>query len=303
LAGVGAVWVLCPAPWPGRWLGVAMLLGMLAPGVSPVSPGGLRVTVLDVGQGLSVLVQTADHALLYDAGPAFRASDAGERVVVPALQALGVRELDVLVISHADADHRGGARSVLERYSRARVVGPVGGRRVVAAGPNACHAGMAWRWDGVDFRVLHPAAHETELDDNAGSCVLRISAPGASLLLTGDIPASIEGELASLAKFSAVDLLLAPHHGSRTSSSAPLVQATRSRYVVFAVGYRNRWHFPAREVVDRWRQSGACLLSTAEAGALQLETGPDTGFRLVRAERVAASGVWLARPAEMASCR
>ena len=134
LAGAGVVSALWPPPWPGRWLGaVHAHRACSSRAAPPVPPGGLRVTVLDVGQGLSVLVQTAGHALLYDAGPAFRDSDAGERVVVPVLQALGVRQLDVLLISHADADHRGGAASVLERHPRRPGAGP-GGRQCRGAG-------------------------------------------------------------------------------------------------------------------------------------------------------------------------
>jgi competence protein ComEC len=301
VAGAGVLSALWPSPWPGRWLGPCMLTGLLVAGAPPVPAAGIRVTALDVGQGLSVLVQTAGHALLYDAGPAFRDSNAGERVVVPVLQALGVRELDALVISHGDADHRGGAASVLERYPGARVVGPAGVSVAHGAGP--CEAGTTWRWDGVLFEVLHPAAGDTHRDDNAASCVLRVSSPHARLLLPGDIEAEEEGELASGPQLGRVDLLLAPHHGSRTSSSVPFVGATQPRHVIVSSGHRNRWRFPASEVVDRWREAGACLLNTAEAGALTFEAGPSQGFHLRRAERAVAPGIWLARPESSASCK
>lgn len=293
LAGAGVVSALWPPPWPGRWLGLGMLTALLAAGSGPVPAGGLRVTVLDVGQGLAVLVQTPGHALLYDTGPAFRNSDAGERVVVPALQALDVRQLDTLLISHSDADHRGGAASVLERYPAGRLLG-VGlpGRQAVP-----CQAGSSWRWDGFVFEILHPAAGAELPDDNAGSCVLRISGAGVRLLLPGDIEASVEHELVSHPGFGAADLVIAPHHGSRTSSSDAFVQATRPRYVIFSTGFRNRWHFPATDVVERWRQSGACVLDTGEDGALQFEVTPVSALHLVRRQRVSAPGVWLARPA------
>lgn len=300
LAGAGVVSLLWPAPWPGRWLGTGMLAGLLAAAGPPVPPGGVRVTALDVGQGLSVLVQTTGHTLLYDAGPAFRNSDAGERVVVPVLQALGVRQLDVLLISHADADHAGGAASVLERHPRARVLGALDGNAAGRAGP--CEAGMTWRWDDVLFEVLHPPAGEASRDDNAGSCVLRVSAAHGRLLLPGDIEAPGERELVAGPRFGPVDLVLAPHHGSRTSSSAAFVDATRPGHLVVSSGYRNRWRFPAGEVVLRWRRSGACVLNTAEYGALQFESGPKPGFRLLRAERVVAPGVWLARPQARLPC-
>ncbi|MBL8199368.1 MAG: ComEC/Rec2 family competence protein [Chromatiales bacterium] len=300
LASAGAVSALWPPPWPGRWLGLCMLAGLLAAGAPPVPAGGLRVTALDVGQGLAVLVQTAGHALLYDAGPAFRDSDAGERVVVPVLQSLGVRTLDTLLISHADVDHRGGGASVLERYPGARVLGPAGGSAAGRAG--ACEAGRAWRWDGVLFEILHPVAGSNHPHDNAASCVLRVSGPRARLLLPGDIEASQELELASKSDFGQVDLLLAPHHGSRTSSSAPFVGATQPSHVVVSSGYRNRWRHPASDVVARWRESGACVLNTAEAGALGFEAGAGEGFRLRRAERESAPGIWLARPQPRPRC-
>lgn len=293
LAGAGVVSALWPPPWPGRWLSLGMLTGLVAAGSEPVPAGALRVTVLDVGQGLAVLVQTAGHSLLYDTGPAFRNSDAGERVVVPALQALDVRQLDTLLISHADADHRGGAASVTQRYPAARLLGAGLDNR--AAVP--CLAGSGWRWDGFVFEILHPAAGAELPDDNAGSCVLRISGAGVRLLLPGDIAASVERDLVSHPDFGAADLVVAPHHGSRTSSSAAFVQATRPRYVVFSTGFRNRWHFPATDVVERWRQSGACVFDTGEDGALQFEVTPGSAFRLVRRQRVFAQGVWLARPA------
>ena len=292
-AGAGVITALWPPPWPGRWLSLGMLTALLAPASGAVPAGGLRLTVLDVGQGLAVLVQTSGHTLLYDSGPAFRNSDAGERVVVPTLQALDVRALDTLLISHADADHRGGAASVLERYPAGRLLGA--GLDNQPAVP--CRAGSGWRWDGFEFEVLHPAVGATLPDDNAGSCVLRISGAGVRLLLPGDIEAAVESDLVSQPDFTAVDLVVAPHHGSRTSSSAAFVQATRPRYVVFSTGFRNRWHFPATDVVERWRQSGACALDTGDDGALEFEVQPGSVLRLVRRQRLFAPGVWLARPA------
>ncbi len=299
LAGVGVVSALWPPPWPGRWLGVGMLTGLLAAGGGLVPAGGLRVTVLDVGQGLAVLVQTAGHALLYDTGPAFRNSDAGERVVVPALQSMHLRRLDTLLISHPDADHRGGARSVLERYPAGLLLGAgLDSRRATS-----CRAGSGWRWDGFDFEILHPATGSVPPDDNAGSCVLRISGAGARLLLPGDIPASVEQALVSRPDFGPLDLVVAAHHGSRTSSSRRFVEATRPRFVVFSTGFRNRWHFPATEVLERWRGTGACALDTGEQGALQFEVRPGSTLRLVSRQRQFARGIWLARPAVGSPCQ
>ncbi|MDP2326093.1 MAG: ComEC/Rec2 family competence protein [Gammaproteobacteria bacterium] len=299
LALAGAVSALWPPPWPGRWLGLAMLPGLLYAGAGAVPAGALRVTVLDVGQGLAVLVQTTAHTLLYDTGPAFRNSDAGQRVVVPALQALGVQHLDALMISHPDADHRGGAASVLARYPASRIVGAaVDGHPVTP-----CRAGTHWGWDGFEFEILHPPQAAVTTADNDGSCVLQISGAGSRVLLPGDIEAQAEHDLVARPASAAADLVLAPHHGSRTSSTAAFVQATRPRYVVYSTGFRNRWNFPASDVVERWRQSGACGVSTAEEGALQFDVTPDAGLQLVRRQRAAALGVWLARPTDFRSCR
>lgn len=294
LALAGVVLLLWPRPWPARWLAPWLLTGLLAPGIDPVPERGLRVTVLDVGQGLAVLVQTAGHALLYDSGPQYRHSDAGERVAVPALQAANVRRLDALMISHADADHRGGAASVLARYPRAVLLGA----DVPPQTARPCRAGDQWWWDGVRFEVLSPRGTPADRSDNESSCVLRVTAGATRVLLPGDIEAATEEQLVGRGEPGTVDLVLAPHHGSRTSSTAGLVQATRPRHVVFSTGYRNRWHFPAAEVVERWHASGACLLDTADQGSLQFDTLATGGLQLTGRWRADSQGIWLARPVE-----
>ena len=298
LAAPGVAWFLWPRPWPARGLGPLLLLGLLASATPAVSAGGLRIVVLDVGQGLAVLVQTAAHALLYDTGPLFRNGDAGQRIVVPVLQALGVRQLDRLLISHADADHRGGAWSVIERYPQVQVYGaaPEGGRS------EPCAAGQAWDWDGVHFEILHPAPDSAWTSDNNSSCVLRISAGATRILLPGDIEAKAERDLVSRGSLGPVDLLVAPHHGSRSSSTPEFVAATSPRQVVFATGFGNRWHFPVPDVVSRWRGAGACLLNTAEEGALQFDLSPQGVLSLMHRQRIEAPGVWLARPSSKHSC-
>ncbi len=298
LAVPGVVWFMWPRPWPARGLGPLLLLGFLGGGTPAVNAGGLRIVVLDVGQGLAVLAQTASHALLYDAGPLFRNGDAGDRIVVPALQALGVRQLDQLLISHADADHRGGAWSVIERYPEVHVSGaaPKGGRS------EPCVAGQSWDWDGVHFEILHPAAGSGPMSDNNGSCVLLISASGVSILLPGDIEAEAEQRLVARGVTAPVDLLLAPHHGSRSSSSPEFVAATSPRHVVFAAGFANRWNFPVPEVVARWQAAGACLLNTAEEGALQFDLSIAGQLSLSHRQRAEAAGVWLARPPAKQPC-
>jgi competence protein ComEC len=296
MALAGAAILCWWRPLPLRPLALAWLLPLLAGTRSAES--SLRVTIMDVGQGLAVLVQTRRHALLYDAGPAFRLRDAGESVVVPVLRAAGVEALDALVVSHDDQDHSGGARTVLEAFPDAVLVAP-GQTRLTAQRFLPCRAGSVWEWDRVRFRMISPAGRWSS--DNDGSCVLRVEAPsGASLLLPGDIERRREEELAAAGLLEPVDVVLAPHHGSRSSSSEALVGALRARLVVFSAGYRNRWGFPAQQTVARWRGAGACLFATAETGAIVL-TATAKGWRVERLERLDGAHVWTA-PGDAPAC-
>lgn len=260
-AAVAAGLLLLPRGMPGRALWPVLLLPLLWPAATTVPVGVARVTVIDVGQGLSVLVETHRHRLLYDTGPAFASgSTAAELAVRPLLRSRGIAALDALVVSHRDDDHAGGWR-VLQPLLR----GPrlLVGEALGAPGESACRAGQGWRWDGVDFRIVHPSA---AMAGNDGSCVLQIDAGGARALLTGDIGRRIEARLAG--ELPAVVLLVAPHHGSRSSSSVALISATQPRYVVFSAGYRNQFRHPHPEVVARYRAHGAALFNTADSGAL-----------------------------------
>ena len=224
--------------------------------------GELDIAVLDVGQGTAVLAQTARHALLYDVGLAFRGgADSGASVVLPALRGRGLSALDALVLSHGDLDHVGGAATVLAGMPVRRVLAgePVAG---IAAEP--CRAGASWRWDGVVFSVLSPAA-ELRSSGNNASCVLLIETASTRTLLTGDIERLVENRL----DVSAVDFLLVPHHGSRTSSSARFVAAVRPRFAVVTAGFGNRFGHPHPAVLDRYRDVGAHIVSTAASGAVR----------------------------------
>ena len=299
VAGCAAVVLCWWRPVPLRPLALALLLPVAA-GVG-IPAAQLRVTVMDVGQGLAVLVETAHHALLYDAGPAYRLRDAGESVVVPVLRHAGVRRLDALMISHDDQDHRGGAGTVLKAYPHARLIAP-DRSGLPAEDYQPCEAGLAWEWDGVRFRVLSPDMASRWQSDNDGSCVLRIEAPRASVLLPGDIERRREEELAASGLLHATDLVLAPHHGSRSSSSAALVRGTSPRFVVFSAGYLNRWGFPATEIMRRWSEAGACLLDTAASGALVFSTRADGTLQLARRERVDGAHLWTVGAATPAAC-
>jgi len=299
LCGGVVVWLL-PRPFPGRVAGLLVFWSLLNADTRPVSPR-LQLRVLDVGQGLAVLVQTSNHNLLYDAGGSWQGGDAGNTIIVPELAATGVRALDVLMISHDDADHRGGAESILHELPVAKLL--ASGEQQYSAGPEVqkCRRGMRWEWDGVVFDILHPGA-ATGWSDNDASCVLRVRFGNSTALLPGDIEAQAEFELMRRFDLRNVDLLLGPHHGSRTSSGAAFVRKLAATYVIFSAGYFNRWGFPVPEVVRRWVGSKACVLTTADSGALDFAAAADGGFSLVAAARSSLARPWPLRSPDASHC-
>lgn len=293
LLGVGVL--LAPRGLPARWLGAVLLLPLLLPLADRPPPGEARFTLLDVGQGLAAVVETHRHVLVYDTGPRFSAQfDAGRAVVAPYLIYRAYRAIDTLIISHGDNDHRGGARSLLELIPARRVLSSVPGR-LAWAGAQACRQGQHWRWDGVDVRILSPPALRGR--GNNDSCVLRVQAGTARVLLSGDIEARAETDLLAATPPGrrggalAADLLVVPHHGSRTSSTAAFVRAVSPRYALYAVGYRNRYHFPHPTVVARYTALGAKQFDTARTGALIFRLGTD-GVRPPQRYRVYAQRYW-----------
>lgn len=285
VALAGCVWLMLPRGVPARWVGALLFV----PALSFVPPrpavGEAQVIVLDVGQGLAVVVTTATKTLLYDTGPLYSAeSDAGQRIVLPYLRAIGVDRLDALIVTHSDSDHSGGAAAVLAAL-------PV--ERVLSSLPElpgeACRKGLHWQWDGVDFALLYPlaAAPEKATKANHRSCVLRVAAGGRSMLLTADIEAVDERALLADTDPAAplrADVMLAPHHGSRTSSSPAFIAAVAPQDVVFTVGYRNRFGHPHPEIVRRY--DGVRRWRSDRDGALTIRLGADYGVSAWRAERV-----------------
>jgi competence protein ComEC len=259
LALAGVLWLLAPRGVPWRISGLALMLPAVA--LPPPAPaaGEAWITTLDVGQGLAVLVRTANRALLYDAGPAFGAdADSGERVIAPYLRAAGIERLDAMVVTHNDSDHAGGAASVIENFEVDAMLSSLpAGHPLLGLAPDTrrCATGQAWTWDGVRFEFLHPAgALARAKKANDLSCVLKVSASGRSMLLTGDIEKPAETEMLARdpAALSA-DVLLVPHHGSRTSSSEAFLAAVRPAAAVVPVGYRNRFGHPSADVLARLR--------------------------------------------------
>jgi len=271
-AALGTLLILAPRGWPGR----ALVPVLLAPLVWPVSqtlqPGQARITVLDVGQGLAIVVRTASHNLLYDTGPRFSADfDAGSGVVQPFLRTLGIGTLDTLVVSHADNDHRGGVDSLLRLLEIKRVL--MSAPTPLQTGFESCTRGQSWQWDGVQFDLLYPPAGERYLG-NDSSCVLRIRAGENVALLSGDIERGAETALLSLeGEALASQSLTAPHHGSQTSSTLPFLAAVRPRFVLVSAGYRSQFGHPAPSVAQRYEAQGIEVWNTALSGALEFTLG------------------------------
>jgi competence protein ComEC len=290
VAVLAILWLLLPRGFPARWLGVAGLLPLFV--VEPALPaeGALRLTVLDVGQGLAVVAQTRRHALLYDAGPAFGPqSDSGNRIIVPYLRASGVRELTGMIITHGDNDHSGGANSVLQAVPTRWLSTSMSADHpsiAQAASATRCEAGERWQWDGVEFEVLHPAqanyAREKFRSNDRG-CVLRISAGGSSVLLAADVEQKSEREmLSSVAGRLRAQVMLVPHHGSRTSSSVDFVAHVNPDIALVAAGYRNRFGHPKDDVLDRYRALGSRIYRTDFDGALLLDIAGDGAISVQR---------------------
>ena len=274
LAAAGVLWLLLPRGVPARALGVVLLLPLLLAQPPEPARGAFEATVLDVGQSLSVLVRTQSHALLFDAGARFPSGyDLGEVAVTPSLRALGVRRLDLLVVSHGDNDHAGGARAVQAAYPQAALLGSEPRRSGLPLAH--CRAGQSWNWDGVRVRVLHPAAAVPE-GRNDGSCVVLIDGRDGRLLLSGDIEARGEAAVAAaLPPASTPLVLLVPHHGSRTSSGEGFLRALAPRAALVSAGYRSRFGHPHPRVVERYRALAIPLFNTADAGALRLTFAAD----------------------------
>jgi competence protein ComEC len=266
LAAAGVAAAASGAALPGRRLAWLVLLPMFVPALSLPRSGEARAVVLDVGQGLAVVVETRTHRLLFDAGPSFRSGfDSGADIVLPALAASGRRDLDLLIVSHADNDHAGGAPAIAAAFPAADILE---GPDVALERGRACERGQTWRWDGVEFRILHPPAGFGPLG-NESSCVLEVTAAGRTLLVAGDIERRGEAALLDASPGTA-DVVVVPHHGSATSSSPPLVAALNAEFAIVSAGFANRWGFPKPEVVARWRHSGSTVVVTAESGAVSI---------------------------------
>jgi competence protein ComEC len=292
LVCASALVLMVPVPLRVRAPGLLLLAALIASGSARPPSGAFTLTALDVGQGLSVVVRTRTHALLFDAGPAFRSGrSAGELVVVPYLHHEGITQIDMMVTSHADSDHAGGASAVEQALTvvTARHGGEV--RRGQQAPSASCLRGEAWIWDEVRFEFLHPSSGET-WSDNDSSCVLSIATGEKRALLTGDIEQAAEEKLVARADLARADIVVMPHHGSRSSSSEAFVSRLRPRVAIVSAGAGNRWRFPHDGIVERWCQAGAEVINSADWGAITIAADSDRGVTGARSHRLEQRRYW-----------
>ena len=267
LSCLGLLWLFAPRGIPNRALGLILNLPLIFPTAAKLNEGEAIVTLLDVGQGLSVSVKTQNHWLLYDTGAKFLGGgDMGKNVILPFLNHQNVKKLDMLVISHGDNDHIGGADTLLKNLPVDQIVTSVPDK---FDGKNAiyCHAPQSWQWDGVSFDLLSPV--DKFDDSNNNSCVLKIQTPSGSVLLTGDIEAKAEQWLSRNAPEQLRStILIAPHHGSKTSSTQPFIDAIHPDTILIPNGYRNQFNHPSNEVIARYRDMNIPYLTSANDGAI-----------------------------------
>lgn len=289
---VGTLWLLAPCGWPVRWLGLAGLLPVFLNSVAHPREGEMWVTAFDVGQGTALLIETPHRRLLYDTGPAYSVeSDGGNRVILPYLKARGISKLDMMIVSHSDNDHSGGALSILDEIEIGSVsssLPPI--HPVITRSSNhlRCEAGQSWTWDDVRFEMLHPSAASydgAKWKPNARSCTLKVTIGMQSILLPGDIEAGQEAALVDGNREQLrASVLLAPHHGSGTSSSARFLNAVQPEIALFQVGYRNRYRHPKAEVFERYGQLGIKRIRSDDSGAVMLRFGADLDVTEYRIE-------------------
>jgi len=284
LAMAGILWMLMPRGVPLRMLGALWLIPLFFPVAERPVYGEMHATILDVGQGLSVVVQTATHTLLYDAGSSFSAqSDAGNRVIVPFLRGQGIHQLDGAVVSHDDIDHAGGMPSVFAQLPVAWLASSLADDALLFTTPAwqatlpkermKCFAGQNWHWDGVKFEVLYPdltSYDDAEMKDNDRSCVIKVSSESGSLLLTGDIEKAAENALLANETDLQSDVLISPHHGSKTSSSVAFLQAVQASHVAITNGYLNRFGHPKPMIEQRYLAQLSKVYRSDYHGALQI---------------------------------
>ena len=291
LAMIGALWLLLPRGVPARALGVLLFLPLLWPQRTPLVDGEFEAYMLDVGQGLAFVVRTREHALVYDAGARFPSGfDLGEASVIPALHALGIGQLDRLIISHGDNDHAGGAAAVVDAFPTVPVEAGEPGRMSMES--TQCLAGETWNWNGVTFRIVHPT-QPLSPKANDRCCVLEVRTGDSALVLTGDISSVVEAQVAQALAPTAPQLVLqVPHHGSKTSSSMEFLAALQPVLALISAGYHNRFHHPDAGVAARYTARNIELPITANSGFVDVHFAAHEPPRIVERGRVDRHPYW-----------
>jgi competence protein ComEC len=290
------LWVILPPGWPGRRLALIALIALVLHKPAPPDYGCVAVDVLDIGQGLAVVLQTHAHTVVFDTGPAFRGGgNAAEAVILPYLASKGISHVDKLIVSHSDLDHSGGVEAMLNRVNVAEllvgellIVESRGGQERVQA---FCNAGDEWEYDDIGFSFIYPPKGGLR-DGNDASCVLRVAAGDHQLLITGDIERPAEQQLVRDGLLGGVDAVVIPHHGSRTSSTAPFVSALTPDLAIVSAGFGNRWGFPKDDVVARWAGVGARVLETSTSGAIGIRLCERSGMEEVTEYRHERRRIW-----------
>jgi len=270
LAITGIFILLMPRGMPGRWIGLLWLLPLLFPNAPRLNAGEFEFNQLDVGQGMAVLIQTKQHTLIYDTGARYSERfNIGDAVLIPYLKEKGIKQISMLMISHGDNDHIGGAKAIIDNFKIDRVLSSVPAQLPMESAEK-CHAGQHWTWDGVEFEILHPHMESTFSGNNA-SCVLKVSSTQGSVLLTGDIEREAEESLLKNASERLkADILLVPHHGSRTSSTPDFITAVAPKVAFISAGYRNRFGFPKQDIMSRYETHGVGMRVSNKTGELSV---------------------------------
>lgn len=274
-----------------RWVGLVGLVPLALPNTFPVQVGQFKLSVLDVGQGLATVVTTRNHAVIYDTGAKFSPQlDCGQQIVVPYLINEKIHQIDALILSHGDNDHAGGASAVVRSFTVKKIytsavdkINQQLNEQASAVKISECNRGITWKWDGVRFEFLHPDSN-VEGKANDKSCVLKVSSDYGSVLFTGDIEKTAERWLTQQhAEQLSSSILIAPHHGSKTSSTSDFLAAVHPTVAILSYGYRNRYRHPNKEVVERYLKKGTQLFDTVTSGAISYTIGGDRQWRHYRA--------------------
>ena len=269
ILAIATIVLLSPRYIPGKWLALFAFLPLFYPNTAQPNKGDVWFTLLDVGQGLSAVIQTSEHTVIFDTGPKYSDKlNAGSSVIEPYLKASGIHHIDTLIVSHSDNDHIGGAKHLIDSFVIDTILTS---QQKHLSGSKVCSSGQSWQFDGVSFEILSPESKASNSDNNL-SCVLKITNDQHSILLTGDIEKQVEAKLVKNSPEKlASTILIAPHHGSNSSSTSEFIQKVDAKWVLFATGYLNRYHFPHPKVTQRYQKTSAKLLNTADHGAILIK--------------------------------